>query len=92
MNINFEWDEDKAFANMKKHGVSFDEAVSIFNDRLSLTIFDAEHSIGEERFIDIGLSNKDRVIVVVYTERENNIRIISSRKAIKKEIKFYESK
>ena len=91
MSINFEWDEDKAQENLKKHGIGFDEAISVFNDSLSLTIPDIKHSVGEERFIDIGLSNRNRLIIVVYTERNNVIRLISSRLATKKEKKSYES-
>ena len=92
MPLNFEWDEEKYKKNLKKHGVSFEEAISVFYDKLSLTIVDAEHSINEHRYIDIGLSNKNRIIVVVYTEINDIIRIISSRLAKKKEIKDYEEK
>jgi uncharacterized DUF497 family protein len=92
MSLNFEWDDDKAQNNLKKHKISFDEAISVFNDKLSITIFDSYHSINEERFIDIGLSNKNRLIVVIYTERNNNIRIISSRLATKQERENYENK
>jgi uncharacterized protein len=91
MYINFEWDEDKSKLNLKKHNVSFEEAISVFNDNLSLTIEDNEHSIYETRFIDIGISNKNRLLVVSYTERENKIRIISCRLATKKERKIYEN-
>lgn len=90
MSLNFEWDEDKAEKNLIKHGISFQEAISVFYDKLSLTTNDFENSIGEERYIDIGLSNKNRIIVVVYTERNESIRIISSRLATKREIKSYE--
>ncbi|MBM2813434.1 MAG: hypothetical protein HW421_196 [Ignavibacteria bacterium] len=92
MLLNFEWDEDKAELNFIKHGITFDEAISVFDDELSLTINDTEHSIIEDRFIDIGLSNKNRYIVVVYTERQEKIRIISSRLATKMEIRNYEKK
>ncbi len=92
MLLTFEWDEDKAEENLKKHGVGFEEAKTIFNDPFSITIYDNEHSSNEERYVDIGLSLKGRLIVVSYTERKENIRIISSRKAIKKEQKIYEEK
>lgn len=92
MSLTFEWDEDKAEENLKKHGVGFEEAKTIFNDPFSITIYDNEHSSNEERYVDIGLSLKGRLIVVSYTERKENIRIISSRKATKKEQKIYEEK
>lgn len=92
MSLNFEWDEIKAEENLKKHGISFDEAKTVFNDPFSLTIYDPNHSINEERYVDIGLSSKGRLIIVSYTERGENIRIISCRKAKKKEQKDYEKK
>jgi uncharacterized DUF497 family protein len=88
--LEFEWDEDKAKFNYIKHNVNFEEAITVFNDNLSLTIFDDKHSLFEERYIDIGISNKNRILVVVYTERKNKIRIISARLANKNEIKHYE--
>lgn len=86
----FEWDPRKAEDNVKKHGVSFEEASTVFGDVLSLTIDDPLHSKDEERMVQIGLSSKDRLLVVVYTEREDKIRIISSRKATRKERNHYE--
>ena len=90
MSLQFEWDETKAIANERKHDVSFEEAVTIFGDPDSLTIFDAEHSDKEDRFIDIGLSASGRVLVVVHTERGTRIRIISCRRATRAERKQYE--
>jgi len=87
----FEWDPQKAKSNLIKHGVSFEEASTAFQDTLSLTIDDPLHSIDEERVVLIGMSNKNRLLVVVHTERGDNIRIISARKATKKERKNYES-
>jgi len=87
----FEWDPQKAKSNLKKHGVSFEEASTAFQDTLSLAIDDPLHSIDEERVVLIGMSNKNRLLVVVHTERGDNIRIISARKATKKERKNYES-
>ena len=87
----FEWDPQKAKSNLEKHGVSFEEASTAFQDTLSLTIDDPLHSIDEERLILIGMSQKNRILVVVHTERGDNIRIISARKATKKERKNYES-
>lgn len=91
MRSNFEWDEKKAKINIQKHGINFEEAASIFQDETSLTMKDAIHSMDEERFIDIGLSSKERILVVAYTERGNNIRIISCRKATPTERKAYET-
>lgn len=90
MDIFFEWDQDKAEQNLKKHEVSFDEATTVFADPLSLTIPDPEHSYEEGRFVITGLSHKQRQLVVVYTERKENIRIISARLATPHERKQYE--
>lgn len=90
MKLNFEWEEEKAKTNLKKHRVSFDEATTVFIDPLSITIPDPDHSVDEQRYIDIGSSDKGRVLVVVYTERGSNIRIISCRKATPSERKLYE--
>ncbi len=86
----FEWDENKEKSNLRKHKIGFDEAESVFADAFSVTIPDPDHSIEENRFIDIGMSEKNRVLVVVYTERGEQIRIISVRKATKAERKIYE--
>ena len=67
--MHFEWDRDKAKQNLKKHGVSFEEAVTVFYDPLSATFEDQDHSVGEYRYITIGLSSRDRLIVVAHTER-----------------------
>ncbi len=90
MKLDFEWDPEKAQKNIQKHEVSFDEASSVFNDPMFITVLDDEHSSDEERYITIGLSNKSRLLLVAHTERENRIRIISARKATKHEEKFYE--
>ena len=87
---NFEWDAHKAEGNLKKHRVSFEEATTVFSDPISLTIPDPDHSTGEELYIDIGRSEKGRFLVVAYTEREANIRIISCRRATPKERRQYE--
>lgn len=88
--MEFEWDEVKAQANLRAHDVSFDEAVSVFGDPLTITIPDPEHSSDEERFIDLGYSSRGRLLIVVYTEREKIVRIISSRKATRAERVTYE--
>ena len=86
----FEWDPNKAKKNIKIHGISFDEASTAFKDTLSLTIYDPLHSDEEDRFVLIGNSYKNRLLVVVHTAREDKIRIISARKVIKNERKQYE--
>ncbi len=86
----FEWDEDKERSNFRKHKVSFAEGESVFYDPFSITIHDPDHSIEEKRFIDIGISNNNRILVVVYTERDDRIRIISVRKAMQAECEMYE--
>ena len=90
--MKFEWNERKALRNAQKHRVTFEEAVTVFGDPLSITIADPEHSEDEERFVDIGNSDNDRVLVVVYTERRGRIRIISGRKATVAERRLYEKK
>ena len=89
--LTFEWDPQKAESNIEKHGVSFEEASTVFRDALSLTIDDPLHSTVEKRMVQIGISHKNRLLVVVHTERGDNIRIVSARKANKKERNNYES-
>jgi len=90
--IEFDWSQSKDRANLKKHGVSFEEAKSVFYDEYARQFFDDEHSEDEERFILLGKSNKTRILIVCHCEREggNVIRIISARKATAKERNFYE--
>lgn len=90
MKLSFEWDEEKAKANVKKHRIGFDEATTVFTDPFSITIHDPAHSADEQRYVDIGSSANRRVLVVVYTERGSNIRIVSCRKATPSERKLYE--
>jgi len=90
MQYNFEWDEFKAQLNIKKHGISFDEAKTVFNDENSITIDDPYHSSEEERYINIGRSENGNILIVIYTERGDNLRIISARKATTAEKKEYE--
>ena len=89
-NPEFEWDDEKAVSNLKKHDVSFEEGATIFNDPLIITILDPGHSKLEERYISIGISVQGRLLVVVHTEREERIRLISCRKATSAERKTYE--
>jgi uncharacterized DUF497 family protein len=86
----FEWDPNKARRNLEIHRVSFDEASTAFRDTLSLTIHDPLHSDEEDRFILVGNSCANRLLVIVHTERGENIRIISAKKATKKERTQYE--
>lgn len=88
--INFEWDNRKSISNKRKHGVSFGEAQSVFYDENAMEFFDPDHSDEEDRFILLGISTRLRVLVVCYCQRhKNTIRIISARKAVKKEKENY---
>lgn len=92
MPLIFEWDSRKARSNLAKHGVAFERATTIFRDPRSLTIPDPEHSRTEPRFITMGEALGNKLLVVVHTERGDNIRIISARRANSRERKFYEKK
>jgi uncharacterized DUF497 family protein len=92
--FNFEWDPKKARANQNLHGVGFDEAATVFIDPMAVSIFDPDHSETEERWITMGISEKGRLLVVMHTFREESedaitIRIISTRKASKRESQTY---
>jgi uncharacterized DUF497 family protein len=89
--MTFNWDEEKARINVAKHGVSFDEATSVFDDSLFLTFADPAHSAQEQRFIIMGESTRRRVLVVAYAERAGITRLISARLATRKERIAYES-
>jgi len=90
--IRFEWDTAKAAANLKKHHVSFEEARSVFYDEFAVQFFDEEHSSDEERFLLLGLSSGAKLLIVCHCERERAevIRIISARKATKRECAYYQ--
>jgi len=88
--MELEWDEAKAASNLKKHKVSFTEAGTVFGDPLAVTFPDPDHSIAEDRFITIGTSDRDRVLIVSHTDRDERLRIISARKATRLERKAYE--
>jgi len=90
MDWNFEWDEAKALANLRKHQVSFEEATTLFTDPLSLTIPDSRHAKGESRYVDIGRSARGLLLVAVYTEEGSTIRLISCRRATSAERRIYE--
>jgi uncharacterized DUF497 family protein len=91
MNSDFEWDPGKAASNLRKHGVSFTEAATIFFEPLSLTVPDPIHSLGEIRFVTVGRSFMGRFLVVVHSDHNDKIRIISARRATSAERKAYES-
>ncbi len=88
--MDFEWDEEKAKANLKKHKVSFEEAETVFDDPLFLIFADPDHSFDEKRFIIMGESNKKRLLVVSFTERAPKTRLISARTTTRAERKNYE--
>lgn len=88
--MQFEWDPAKAAENLEKHGVSFEEAATIFRDTLSATGPDPDHSTGEERFVTFGVSTSGRLLLVGHTERGDIIRIITARLATSGERKIYE--
>ena len=90
MSVIVEWDPNKATLNQKKHGVSFEEAATVFRDTLSATGPDPDHSVGEERCVTFGVSTSGRLLVVAHTERGDTIRIISARPAKPGERKIYE--
>jgi uncharacterized protein len=90
MGIKFEWDAAKARLNLTKHSVSFEEASTVFGDRSAITIPDPVHSLAEERFVTIGVSDQGKILVVVATERDDSLRLISARSASRRERKQYE--
>lgn len=85
--MEFEWNPDKAVINLRKHSVSFQEAATVFDDSLSVTFPDPDHSIGEDRYVIIGMSG---LLVVSHTDRGNRTRMISARRATRQERRFYE--
>jgi uncharacterized DUF497 family protein len=89
--VNFEWDPGKARENRRKHRVIFQEASSVFGDPLAITYPDPDHSIAEQRFITVGMSTANRLIVA-HADRNEQIRIISARKTTQRERKRYEEK
>ena len=90
MSMEFEWDENKAEANLSKHGVSFDEAKTVFDDPLYIDFYDPDHSDDEDRYIIIGESQQRRLLIVSYTERDRQTRLISAREATRREREDYE--
>lgn len=90
--MEFEWEKNKAASNLSKHGVSFDEARTAFDDPLYIDFYDPDHSYDEHRYIIIGQSMQNSLLVISYTERGNVIRLISARKATRKERETYEDR
>ena len=90
--MEFEWDKSKAASNLSKHGVSFDEAQTVFDDTLYIDFYDPDHSYNEHRYIIVGQSAQNRLLVISYTERGNVIRLISARKTTRKERETYEER
>ena len=88
--MTFAWDPAKAATNLRKHGVSFQEAATVFEDALSATYFDPDHSTQESRYITVGVSRSGRRLIVAPTDRGESIRIISARKTTRREKKQYE--
>jgi uncharacterized DUF497 family protein len=88
--MEYDWDKNKAAANLSKHGVSFEEAKTVFDDPLYVDFYDPDHSFGEHRFILLGESAQRRLLFVSYMERNNGIRLISAREATLSERKAYE--
>ena len=89
--VEFDWDPGKAASNLRKHGVSFDEAATVFADPLSITVPDPDHSQDEERFIIVGMSFSRRLLIVAHTERGLTIRLISARELTATEQSAYET-
>lgn len=90
MQLRFEWDAQKAASNLAKHGVSFNEARTVFGDTLGRIVDDARHSIGERRFVLLGYSEQRRLLAVMFTDLGEAIRLISARKATRHERSSYE--
>ena len=88
--MEFEWDPEKAFENVRKHGVTFSEAATLFGDPLAVTVADPDHSREEERFLTVGFSARSRWLIVAHTDREDRVRIFSARELTRAERRAYE--
>ena len=88
--MQFDWDRDKAVRNLSKHGVSFEEAKTVFEDSLYIDFCDPDHSETEERYLMVGESSRRRLLIVLYTERDGAIRLISAREVTRTEREIYE--
>jgi uncharacterized DUF497 family protein len=89
--VEFEWDKKKAAENIRKHGISFHEAATVFDDFLAITFDDSEHSIGEDRLLTFGTTRTRKLVIVSHTERNRKMRIISTRLMTKQERNIYEN-
>lgn len=89
--MGFDWDSEKAIANFAKHGVSFEEASTVFGDPLATTVLDPSHSVDEERWFTVGLSSQQRIVVIWHTDYGDSIRLIGARLATPRERRKYES-
>ena len=88
--MEFEWDPNKAALNLERHGVSFPEAATVFDDPLSVAVPDPDHSVEEQRYIIVGSSHRGRLLIVAYTERGERLRIITARELTRQEREAYE--
>jgi uncharacterized protein len=88
--VQYEWNEEKAESNLKKHGVDFQEAATVFDDLFFVDFYDPKHSVEEHRFLIVGESNRQRLLIVSYAERDDKIRIISARELPPQERRNYE--
>ena len=90
MVLGFEWDPEKAVTNLERHGISFEEARTVFGDPLGRIVDDPRHSVGERRFVLLGRSDQQRLLAVMFTERREVVRVISARLATRRERRDYE--
>ena len=90
MGYIFEWDRTKAESNRRRHGVTFDEGSTVFGDPLAMLMPDPDHSVGEERYLLLGMSTRRRLLVVAFAERPPRTRLISARRATRQERRKYE--
>lgn len=88
--MEFEWDPKKAAENLRKHGVDFTEAATVFGDPLSITYYDPDHAGDEDRYIIIGMSSRHRWLIVAHSDRQERTRLISAREVTRRERKLYE--
>ena len=88
--MRFEWDQEKAEGNLKKHGVSFEEAATVWDDLFNVELIDHDHSTEEQRFLMVGESAEGRFLIISFTERGNKVRIISARQLTPRERRVYE--
>jgi uncharacterized protein len=88
--MRFDWDENKAASNLSRHGVSFEEAKTVFDDPLYVDFYDPDHSGDEDRYLIVGESNRGRLLITSYTERKESVRLISAREVTQTERKVYE--